>query len=1156
MIINNTPYRLSDKQKELCRRLDEFYKIALNNEGITFSNIFRGALYTMDPIRRNQNPDWMAQSAHSYRDILYPFYRNGADLKREKAFVKYGSSGKLGQLSADIGHYYGFFSDVAHHNLKGAATNPIANGSKKDPVPITEAIFTKVAEGFEGILFESLRRQMDAHKEIDGLIGRAAKDIETTRELIDFNNDARRYFYSKAGEDWLDWLWENGFFSALMEAPEDSVGYFYPELDYLDRVAAHAPSRVVDIMLSIPIGPDRFDPEIVDRFARISQSLPAHELARIVPKIRNEKWICLMGVLNRWGFAYERMLKILADASDYSSLLTLAEPLLEVRPNESQIKSVRKSMPDNPFCFNEIADTKVFEKLASVDEGHVESALGLVVNTLAAIVRLGNTTDHEVFEYNDEFLLIDIDFFTVEFGEDKTSYRKNLHELAAAVKKLIQRSIGSGCDDTDAAKRIYDTCLRSLPNSQSTWRLKLFATSLCPILFRDDLQAAFFKIFEYKEPWPLIRGAEYEWAIKKGFSALSDEDQRIYISSVISHFGDKGREDWQKNVGWRLLSSAYPALNKKEIEQAQEVFGRALNPDYHPQASIGGMQCGFVTPKAPIRIEELSLMPVSHIVTKLKGEWAPEQLRDQDNAQDFLKPLNAEGMGNALRLDIVRRPGNYLADARLFFDRDYLDPHYTFAFLSGIKDVLHDKKCPPGVDISNLVTLFHEIVGSADICDFPHGLREGERGDTWLVGWDGVYSMMADVLQELFKESGIEHGIDLSVFRISLLNILSHLLSHPDPEPETGLTRIETIERDPPQTGAEVHAGGDPLAVAINSVRGGAFEAFVFFVQRDIQSFPKDSLSRLSTDVKELFQKCLDAEKTLAIRFLFGHFLTFFYYQDRAWIHDIIPKIFPDNPGENDLYLAAWEGYLSRDDLYQELFEELSAYYQRAILLNPGQYTLRTYNTDLDEGLAKHVALAFIHYPAFNFYSDLFTLFWKANNNKRKREFISFIGRLCFSRDDAAMFIKHGSIDIEKLKAFWDWALEHCTDPETLTGFSFWVVPERDVFHPEWLAGRLRQTLERTEGNTESNREILRSLPFLAENAPLDTLKILKIYLLGAKGLISRQPWHFLDDEMLGVFRTLYSNPLSKDDTYRLIDELLPVGNGQFWRLKEIISSK
>ncbi|GAI96316.1 unnamed protein product, partial [marine sediment metagenome] len=262
----------------------------------------------------------------------------------------------------------------------------------------------------------------------------------------------------------------------------------------------------------------------------------------------------------------------------------------------------------------------------------------------------------------------------------------------------------------------------------------------------DELRSAFFKIFDYEKPWLLISGAEYEWALKKGFSSLCTEDREVYVSRVLSFFGDKNRDEWGKNSGWRLLSSAIDGLTDKEKEKALEVFGQELDPFYQPKASKGDSRFGFVSAKAPIDQEALSKMSVPEITNKLKNDWAPKQLRKQDREQDFLHPLNAEGMGNVLKTDIRIRFQNYISNASLFFDRDHLDSHYTYSFFMGIFDVLREKKYPVNTDWSGLFKLFAKIVYSAKKHEFISGVREREISDTWLVGWDGIHDAMADVL--------------------------------------------------------------------------------------------------------------------------------------------------------------------------------------------------------------------------------------------------------------------------------------------------------------------------------------------------------------------------------------------------------------------------
>ena len=138
--------------------------------------------------------------------------------------------------------------------------------------------------------------------------------IEKIREKIGLNFDARNYFFTKADERWLLTFWESGLLDEIKKKSLDPTRYSYrmPELDYLARVAEKVPKDVVDVMLQIPISPETFNPEVADRFLWIASKLPADQLARVVSKIRDEKWTQLMAAFNHWAFEYEKIFNTLA----------------------------------------------------------------------------------------------------------------------------------------------------------------------------------------------------------------------------------------------------------------------------------------------------------------------------------------------------------------------------------------------------------------------------------------------------------------------------------------------------------------------------------------------------------------------------------------------------------------------------------------------------------------------------------------------------------------------------------------------------------------------------------------------------------------------------------------------------------------------------
>lgn len=155
-----TPVRLTPAQDDLCRRLDELY--APYGLDVQASNMFRGAIFASRTECRS-NPDWIAQAAHSLREILDPIMRTrpgrGRDTvlipgDKRTVFERYGSA-LLDQLLLDaIGNVYNRSSDLAHHNSPS----------------ISNLVFEQILADFENCVGQALTRQLDLHREIDQLL--------------------------------------------------------------------------------------------------------------------------------------------------------------------------------------------------------------------------------------------------------------------------------------------------------------------------------------------------------------------------------------------------------------------------------------------------------------------------------------------------------------------------------------------------------------------------------------------------------------------------------------------------------------------------------------------------------------------------------------------------------------------------------------------------------------------------------------------------------------------------------------------------------------------------------------------------------------------------------------------------------------------------
>ncbi len=995
----------------------------------------------------------------------------------------------------------------------------------------------------------------------------SAQQIRLNKErletLLKVNLDSRQYFFSKADESVLDWLWTNGFLDLFKEAPDASDSYSYrtPEISYLVKVAPKAPEKVAEIILNenLSTTADKFRPELIDQILRICEVLPQPQLAQVIPKIHKQEWTKLMEKYNRWGFEYEKIFKVLIAANDYTTILLLADSVLAIRSREEVGNKDLRFGSVNPFYFNELSYTRVFEFLANVPEDKLEETLSLVSSIINKIVLLGGESEEgQVFPVQESFYLFDVDFFSLELDSKKPlSYRDNVLELMAVIKTLVDRLIGGNCSDSVSVRNFYVKYVQPLPESRAMWRLKLYVLSLCPRVFVSELRSAFFKLFEVEKYYDIMSDTEYEKALGKAFYTLSTEDKELYVNQVITYFTRKAKENpdepWHTGHGSELLTMIQSHLTDTQRAKVTSA-GFTFISNYEPSPSVGEVRGGTVYTRGPITQDEYDVLTLSDVAQKLRSEWAPKQLRETYKNDDFLNPRNAEGAGDLIRNGAVNRLQDYVNNAHLFFDRDVLDSHYTYSYFRGIEEAIkNNRQLAQVIDWAPLISTCLAIVKSGTEDSFQTGSRERESGDSWLAGWDGVHSAIGDVMQMLLKEENGTLPVDFSTHRDSLLEIITYLLTFKDPIPADEELETATSKTS---SGGEPQKVTDPFTMAINSARGRAFQAFVYFIYPDGKHFDKEADVRIADDVKGVYERTLDAEDTRAIMFMFGHYLPQFYFRDTAWVHTQLPKIFPSAPERYHLYLAAWEGFLT-NNLYREMFTDsfLAELYIRGVGDTKIEKT-RRYFREPDEGIATHIALAFIYYDDARFGNPLFKLFWEEGTLEQRKEFVGFIGKSIISGGDPKVdeYLKKNPAVRKLLKTLWDWLLETQTEPAIFREFGFWSSLKKDLFDTAWLAERIRETLEKTNGVFDWDYGLSQISADLSLSAPEDMLKVTKLFFIdgGIKAGHHRHPY-FVDPEWFDVFKNLLQNPTTKAGTIDLIDELVREGGSPFWGLKTLV---
>ncbi|MDD5626013.1 MAG: hypothetical protein PHG83_02520 [Patescibacteria group bacterium] len=1125
--------------ENLCRRIDDFYsKYPKQHKKQKASDLIKGAFYAMR-IECRSNTDWMSQAANSARDVLYPLFSERISSNNLiKLFKKYAVNKNNNHnvqnrdfinTFNNLDVIYKRLSDLTHHgtDLKGFSLKQFSDFSEND--------FENLIGDFTLVLERAFSlQQIYIHTIIDIIFRKNKRSKELINDLkliLKVNSDARHYFYSKADEHWLTWIWEKGFLKVLEEKAEDTSQYSYrtPEIGYLLRMTDKRPVLVIKIISSIKFSEANFNPEIIDRFLMIIGMLPVKQIKNITVKIRDEKWVYLMRNFRKTGYEFEESIKKLSEKKESKAILELAQAILTIKSKTEIAKKEIGCSMDNPFYIRDLNDSGIFKALANIEESYIEKALQITTGIMAEIIKLSKPNETKVFDYIDFFSLFDVDFFTLEIENQRSiSYREDVKNLAATIKKLIERTIGKKCGDVDEAKRLFNYINNQLPSCRSMWRLRLFTLAQCPETFKEELKNAFFKLFEVENYYEIEGGTEYKKALKIAFPCLSNIDQRDYVAKVLQYFSEKAAQNpdqaWHKQTGWEILSSICNYLKDDELQKCEEKFGKKCNEKYKPKPSIGEVRGGTVQHKSPVNLNNFM---IDQIVANLKTEWTAEKLNEQSKDDDFLNHCGVEGLGDALKEDIKKRTDDYLKNINDFFDRDNIHPHYLYSLLRGIEEMLRNKQSLNQEQVSQIFSLFEAIKNEGGKAPFK---RKDDK--SWLADWVTVHKVIADILLYILENKETKEQIRKE-HREKIKNLISYLF---------------TI-KDSPSKEDEKPEYGEPYHIAINSVRGRAYEAFVVFTENDGKTLAKD--------IQEIYKKVL-LDDSLAVRFVVGRYLASFYFRDKDFIVGLFPEIFPkDKPNKKDIYLATWEGYLS-NTLYDKLFVELKDYYSHAITFDPKNYTQRKYSKGLDESLAIHLALAFAHLGLI--ISDpLFIQFWNTPNTTRHQEFISFIGRSCLTRDQAGNeWLKENKVSKEKLIKFWNWALENVSESKVLSGFGFWVNPNKEILDDKVVIEKIAETLEKSNGDIDWDYGLLMRLLVFADKNKKKTLEIVSNYLLDSNKNLNqnRRVPSMYQTEIKEALTIIYQNGNGsiKQEVNNLINTLMEEGNSKFWGLKEVIS--
>ena len=152
-----------------------------------YSEIYLGGVYALNSKNRKDNPDWMSQSANSFREIIY-LLTNNNKIELQKLLSDYlGKSftkKETKKYKEYINNLYSFFSDLTHH-----FSNPdkeeyqINKNFKIGKNSLTKNTYFDAVRLYKEYLKLLIITAIDVHKKIDNCIKKYKNKKKTGKKL-------------------------------------------------------------------------------------------------------------------------------------------------------------------------------------------------------------------------------------------------------------------------------------------------------------------------------------------------------------------------------------------------------------------------------------------------------------------------------------------------------------------------------------------------------------------------------------------------------------------------------------------------------------------------------------------------------------------------------------------------------------------------------------------------------------------------------------------------------------------------------------------------------------------------------------------------------------------------------------------------------------
>jgi hypothetical protein len=878
--------------------------------------------------------------------------------------------------------------------------------------------------------------------------------------------DYEYFFNQLKSPKWIPALLEEGF---LTDPPTpvregNFIRFpFWPESQYLARMAASAPDLVVDVSARIQTDNPRVQEDIVDVALRVPQHLASKLVPNVIIWVRNRdsRWIT-----NK----FSQLVRHLALGGERDSALSLAKEILwfdpdpklaEKRAERAKSESIFPLSPEPEARAEEWEYQQVLEHaIPALAELDTTATIDLLCSVLERHIVLSgfDRESHQPFDGSVYWRS------AIEAGR---WYQNYTDFLVDAIRDTATRYLEKTSASFDTVEAPLVSC-----NWDIFTRIRLYLMRKFPALAGERVARALtekrlFSGHEFTH--------EYFCLIQEQFSSLSDQ-----LKQQILEWIDEGPgkdlmksygQDWNGSpVGQDIIDKRVRAWKRDKLHPIRDSIPNSwrklydelineLGEPHHAEFEVfhDEPQWGPTSPKSE---EELSVLSTDSIIEFLES-WQPQK--------GWTDP-SPEGLAREFQAVVKRKPNDLSAAAPSF---EKLDPTYVRALISGLSDAVKENK---QITWKPVLDLCRWVLGQQ--IEIPGRTKADRRFDEGDPDWSWTRKSIAHLLRDGCAQSTVQIPIGSRTLVWELISTLTNDLD--------------------PSVDYENRAGSmRPITLSINTTRGEAMHAVMAYASWVNRNLPQEAQKSFTAmpEVASLLEKrlLLEIEPTLTIRSVYGQNLVRLMSIDREWVTQHEDLIFPPQAELRRYWETAWSSYIIFNRCYAWAYDVLEKQYARAIgSLSEGGIAEEEANPN--ESLTDHLMILYWighlkldDAPLREFYN-------KAPEELRAHA-LEFVGRALKNSDNIA------SEQIERLKALWESRFAANTEKgkkkssKELAQFAVWFWSGK--FDDDWA---LQQLIASMKSSDDIEREffILERLTRLSSTMPRETLIALDLLIRSA----------------------------------------------------------